>query len=246
MEDIWKPIPNYEEAYEASDLGYVRRVLPHNRYRILKKQKTHDGSKEYICLVKNGKRKNLQLDFIIAKTFIDKDISFGTTISHIDENKYNCSLNNLFIIDNKNTDLICRNKEWMSPQDLPGEIWMPIKEYDGLFASNFGRIKKMVGGNPCIQKQQLTYNGYLVVKIKQNGVNHSLRVHRAVAMAFVPNLNNLPQVNHKDEDKLNNCAYNLEWCTSEYNNNYGTKRYRISNSIKNKKDERDRLGAAQV
>lgn len=46
-------------------------------------------------------------------------------------------------------------------------------------------------------------------------------VHRLVAETFIPNVNNLPQINHKDENMLNNCVDNLEWCTAKYNSNYG-------------------------
>lgn len=56
-----------------------------------------------------------------------------------------------------------------------------------------------------------------------------LVVHRLVAQAFIPNPNNLPQVNHKDEDKTNNCVDNLEWCTNKYNCNYGN---HIENIVK--------------
>lgn len=67
-------------------------------------------------------------------------------------------------------------------------------------------------------------NGYNVVVID----GEKKYRHRLIAETFIPNPNNLPEVNHKDEDKTNNCADNLEWCTHEYNINYGTVKERIS------------------
>lgn len=66
--------------------------------------------------------------------------------------------------------------------------------------------------------------GYYYVNIDRKLV----RLHRLVAMAFIPNPNNLPQINHIDENKLNNCADNLEWCDSKYNCNYGERNKKIS------------------
>jgi hypothetical protein len=68
-------------------------------------------------------------------------------------------------------------------------------------------------------KPQMNEKGYL--RIQLHGKYY--RIHRLVAMAYLPNPNNLPQVNHKDENKQNNCLNNLEWCDAKYNNNYGTK-----------------------
>ena len=73
---------------------------------------------------------------------------------------------------------------------------------------------------------QTTNFGYKLVHLSVNGHQKYLRVHRLVAGAFIPNPDNLPQINHKDEDKSNNNVNNLEWCSSKYNVNYGTRNVR--------------------
>ncbi len=74
-----------------------------------------------------------------------------------------------------------------------------------------------------VLKQCKDDGGYLIVNLYRNKKRKTYKVHRLVAEAFIPNPNNLPQVNHIDEDKTNNCINNLEWCTAKYNNNYGTR-----------------------
>ena len=78
----------------------------------------------------------------------------------------------------------------------------------------------------------LNNKGYSRVKLCKNGKGKLMLVHRLVAMAFLPNPENKPMVNHKDENPLNNCVDNLEWCTASYNANYGTKNERC---VKNRK-----------
>lgn len=72
-----------------------------------------------------------------------------------------------------------------------------------------------------------------MVSLSKKNVQKNFYIHRLVANAFIPNPENLPQVNHKDEDKTNNCVENLQWCNTKYNINYGTARKRIVNSMIN-------------
>ena len=100
------------------------------------------------------------------------------------------------------------------------EIWKDIEEYNGLYkVSDYGRVKSLAknGRKPLILKQSKTIWGYYDIQLSKNGKNHHERVHRLVAKAFLPNPNNLPQVNHKDLNRLNNHADNLEWCDISYN-----------------------------
>jgi len=105
------------------------------------------------------------------------------------------------------------------------EIWKDVPGYKGLYqVSNFGVIKSLPRNG--------TLGGILVGSVSKQGYKHVLlyskntrkdwRINRIVALSFIPNPHNLKQVNHKDEDKLNNSADNLEWCTAKYNVNYGT------------------------
>lgn len=99
------------------------------------------------------------------------------------------------------------------------EEWKPIKGFPGYFVSNLGNVKG-------IKNRILKPNAgraYLTVPLYNKMGQYRFPIHRLVATAFVPNPNNLPMVNHKDENKRNNQADNLEWCDSKYNNTYGEK-----------------------
>lgn len=119
---------------------------------------------------------------------------------------------------------------------LMEEIWKDIKGYEGLYqVSNLGRIKslaryvyyrngKVYHQDEKILKPCLNNKGYCRVRLTKSTNSKLFFVHRLVAMAFIPNPNNFPQINHKDENKQNNSSNNLEWCTSLYNNNFGKKK----------------------
>ena len=109
------------------------------------------------------------------------------------------------------------------------EIWKDIKDYEGHYqVSNLSRVKSIKFGKERILKPVTDRHGYLLVSLWKNNKQKTYKVHRLVAEAFIPNPYNLPQVNHKDENPLNNNVNNLEWCNSKYNCNFGTRIERIS------------------
>lgn len=109
------------------------------------------------------------------------------------------------------------------------EIWKDIEGYEGLYQiSNMGRIKSLGNGSSNNSKEKILKSskdrgGYLRVDLYKNGKGKALTIHRLVAIAFLPNPDNLPEINHKDENPQNNCVSNLEWCNRSYNINYGTR-----------------------
>lgn len=112
------------------------------------------------------------------------------------------------------------------------EIWHDIDGYKGLYqVSNKGRVKSLKYGKERILRPGWMSGGYLFVILCKNGNQSKQRIHRLVAQAFISNPENKSQVNHLDENKLNNCVENLEWATAKENNNYGTRNERASKKI---------------
>ena len=108
---------------------------------------------------------------------------------------------------------------------INNEIWKTIEEFDNYEVSNLGRVRNIQTGR--VLKPILISTGYYQVGLfKQNKCYRKL-IHRLVAEAFLENSDNLPQINHIDEDKTNNVVSNLEWCSASYNINYGTRNKRI-------------------
>ena len=116
------------------------------------------------------------------------------------------------------------------------EEWRNIIGFEGLYqVSNLGRVKSLKDryNNPreIIMKQNLMKDGYYQIGLWKNSKVKNYFVHRLVAIAFIPNPDNLPFINHIDEDKTNNCVDNLEWCTASYNNVYGNRIEKYSKPI---------------
>lgn len=105
--------------------------------------------------------------------------------------------------------------------DLPGEEWRDVVGYEGLYQiSNFGRVKSFQKTKAKILKSGADLHNYLRVVLCKDGEKKNRFVHVLVANAFLPNPNNLPQVDHIDTDKSNNHLSNLRWVTSAENIRY--------------------------
>lgn len=134
------------------------------------------------------------------------------------------------------------------------EIWKDVDGYDGLYqVSNLGNVRRLSkiitdvsqGGirkrlfKGRILSQIVVNHGYKSVMLSMNGYVKRYNVHRLVAQAFIPNPDDLPEVNHKDENKQNNRVDNLEWCTGLYNCNYGSRNKKIS-FLKRERDKKNK------
>jgi hypothetical protein len=119
---------------------------------------------------------------------------------------------------------------------------MPVKGYEGRYeVSNKGKVRSLIRkhdgkirGNPIllkIGKLKTHCKTYNTIWLRNNGANKRFYVHRLVAMAFIPNLLNKPQVNHIDNNPLNNNVENLEWCTNSENQIHRVKTNGTKNSL---------------
>lgn len=126
------------------------------------------------------------------------------------------------------------------------EIWKDVKGYENKYQiSNLGRVKSIERKTPFrnsfitinerILKEIVDKDGYKVVNLYNKGKRKMFKIHRLVAEAFIPNPDNLPQINHKDENKQNNCVENLEYCDARYNINYGHRNTKASQTSFNGK-----------
>lgn len=118
-------------------------------------------------------------------------------------------------------------------------IWKPIEDYEGLYeVSNFGNVRSLdrkVSGRWGITNRKgkilnlvKDKDGYLIVTLCKKGKQKTHKIHRLVANAFLDNPYDYECINHKDENPTNNHFENLEFCTTKYNSNYGTRNERLS------------------
>lgn len=139
------------------------------------------------------------------------------------------------------------NEEFIKSISLENEEWRDVVGFEGCYVvSSLGRIAtvshvvnytsnyngiqihRKFNVKSQIRKPYYDKKGYVVTTLRDGKNVKLLKVHRLVALAFIPNPQRLPEVNHKDEDKTNNRVDNLEWCTCKYNCNYGTRNNKIA------------------
>lgn len=119
------------------------------------------------------------------------------------------------------------------------EIWKDIEGYEGYYqVSSFGRVRSVDrhDSRGYFRKGRLmatkdANTGYKVISLSKNAISKHYQIHRLVAIAFIPNPNNFPIINHKDENPKNNYANNLEWCDYKYNANYGKMTHKFRSSL---------------
>ena len=133
------------------------------------------------------------------------------------------------------------------------EKWLPIENYENYMISNFGNVKSLernvkrkLNGDFKIKerilKKQINKYGYCYVILYKNKKPKVFTIHQLVANAFIPNYNNYPCVNHKNEDKSCNFDWNLEWCDIKYNNCYGSRIDKIKQKTSKKIKQYDLNG----
>lgn len=208
----WKDLEGYEGIYKMSSDGDIRRV---DKYAYKSPKTTFNSyGREKVQLGRDYQHKNYFVDILVAKTFIPNPNHYSH-IRHIDGDIKNSCVSNL---------------EWVEfADDIPtnkGEIWKDVVGYEGKYkVSNQGRVYSLTrirnnGGRLYkgrMLRGELCRGYYCVALLDGNGKHKLCKVHRLVAMAFIPNPENKPQVDHVDGNPQNNNVWNLRWATAREN-----------------------------
>ncbi len=234
--EIWKITYGFSK-YECSTLGRIRNI----KTKLLLKPYIERGYEVASLMDDNGIRIPIRFHRIIAQTFIENPDN-KETVNHKDKNRANNNLLNLEWATNHeqmvhvqavNPPPKLERKKFVELNNIDGEIWKPIINYNNYFVSNLGRIQIRRKTVTTKVSEGHLRNDYLSFTLANKDGRKDMFIHRLVAMAFLENPEGHPIVNHKDGEKLNNKLINLEWstyslnATHAYENNLNSKRCTI-------------------
>lgn len=237
--EVWKPVVGFEESYCVSN--YARVKMPgklvgrfvrgaHFIKEHLASVFINGDGRPFVYLTKDRKTNRVFLEDAVADAFIPNPNSYRC-IMHKNGDISDCRVSNL------------ERAEYAIPTE-PGEVWRDIPKWERYAVSSIGRVASL--GEPYLCQERVCRRAPQIIKPRSNGVEpgylhvvlsdgkghrKAFVVHRLVAMAFIPNPDNLPFINHKDENAKNNRVENLEWCTQQYNCNYGTHNARMAKTL---------------
>lgn len=108
------------------------------------------------------------------------------------------------------------------------EYWVPAYGYEGRYeVSNWCRLKSLIGKEKLLTPHYVKPDNRKLYSLTKDGKTKGILGYRLLAQSLIPNTDNLPQINHRDEDPTNDQVWNLEWCDAKYNSNYGSRNERI-------------------
>lgn len=278
MENNWKKInlikklENVSDYYIVNQDGQVKRIAytytDKNGVNYNKKEKIlnpildRDTTARISINTKDKRSLNISVGYIVASLFVDNPNNY-TSIDYIDGNPHNYKFNNLKWVDATIDPL------YDVVEPLEGEIWKSIKDFSNYKVSNLGRVKSLPrnsyqtrdGYYTVPKKSQLISpileerSGYYIVGLSHYDNRAKIvtkRIHRLVAETFIPNPDNLPQVDHINHNKSDNSVNNLRWVTSKENClNGGTTKIEITfpngnKEIVNSVDEAQKLSGYSI
>ena len=228
----WRAIPGFAK-YEASTHGRIRNV----RNKTLLVACVQNGYQVNSLIDDRGHSRNIKFHRVVAQTFLPNALGHAT-VNHRDKNRLNNRVENLewashaeqiqhqLTVHPPPRPRKGRTLGTADLTDLPGETWAPVAEDPSRFVSTHGRIKYQPrgtrGGAYRIGVGHKSPCGYLQTSIKRNHADtrSKIAVHILVATAFVTRPVGATVVNHKDGDKTNNHAANLEWVTRSENSQH--------------------------
>ena len=203
--ETFKDIVKLEGKYQVSNLGRIKNVVKDSIKNVLT---ADDVSNCYgyirVAYTDNSEYEKFWVHEAVINSFHPETVGKKLKITHIDGNKSNNILTNL---------------KWEIEENIDVASFVAVKDYEGLYSvSKEGIvISHFKNGKVEYRKGAVNENGYCYVQLWKDNKGRQVKTHRMVAIAFIPNIEDKPHVNHIDGNKLNNAVENLEWVTRSEN-----------------------------